>query len=77
MGIVNLEVYGDSKLVIDQLLTHYEVRKDDLVPYFQFATQLLKSFDGVTLMHVPRRENQIADALANLAATLALSEIKS
>ncbi|XP_061999282.1 uncharacterized protein LOC133716611 [Rosa rugosa] len=74
MKISNLEVYGDSKLVVDQLLTIYEVKKEDLVPYFQLATQLLKGFDAVTLMHVPRKENQVADALANLAAALALSE---
>ena len=73
MQIANLEVYGDSKLVIDQLLTNYEVRKEDLVPYFRLATQLFTGFDVVTLEHVPRKENQMADALANLAATLALS----
>ncbi|KAM1053473.1 hypothetical protein ACFX13_001019 [Malus domestica] len=28
-----LELYGDSKLIMNQLLTEYEVRKDDLVPY--------------------------------------------
>ncbi|XP_062006103.1 uncharacterized protein LOC133723308 [Rosa rugosa] len=74
MKISNLEVYGDSKLVVDQLLTIYEVKKEDLVPYFQLATQLLKGFDAVTLTYVPRKENQMADALANLAAALALSE---
>ncbi|XP_024196030.1 uncharacterized protein LOC112199214 [Rosa chinensis] len=74
MKISNLEVYGDSKLVVDQLLTVYEVKKEDLVPYFRLATQLLKGFDVVTLTHVPRKENQTAEALANLAATLALSE---
>ena len=73
MQIANLEVYGDSKLVIDQLLTNYEIKKEDLVPYFRLATQLLTGFDVVTLEHVPRKENQMADALANLAATLALS----
>ncbi|KAM1448103.1 hypothetical protein ACFXTO_007114 [Malus domestica] len=41
MEITTLEVYGDSKLIISQLLTEYEVRKDDLVPYFRLATQLL------------------------------------
>ncbi|XP_070664565.1 uncharacterized protein [Malus domestica] len=34
MEIIALEVYGNSKLIINQLLTEYEVRKDDLVPYF-------------------------------------------
>ncbi|CAL8174674.1 unnamed protein product [Prunus armeniaca] len=74
MKISSLEVYGDSMLVINQLLTHYEVRKDDLIPYHQMATQLLERFDFVTLEHVPRKDNQMADALANLAITLALTK---
>ena len=38
IGITAIEVYEDSKLIINQLLTEYEVRKDDLVPYFRLAT---------------------------------------
>uniref|UniRef100_A0A2N9GIS1 Uncharacterized protein n=1 Tax=Fagus sylvatica TaxID=28930 RepID=A0A2N9GIS1_FAGSY len=68
------QVYGDSKLVINQLLTHYEVRNEGLVPYFRLATRLIEEFDGISLEHIPRSENKIADALANLATTLALSE---
>ncbi|XP_070669114.1 uncharacterized protein [Malus domestica] len=74
MEITTLEVYGDSKLIISQLLTEYEVRKDDLVPYFRLATQLLQKFEAVTLEHVPRKENQMADALANLASSMTLGE---
>ncbi|CAL9000765.1 unnamed protein product [Prunus brigantina] len=74
MKISSLEVYGDSMLMINQLLTHYEVRKDDLIPYNQMATQLLENFDFVMLEHVLRKDNQIVDALANLAATLALTK---
>ncbi|KAM1514561.1 hypothetical protein ACFX10_013760 [Malus domestica] len=51
-----------------------EVRKDDLVPYFRLATQLLQRFEAVTLEHVPRKENQMADALANLASSMTLGE---
>ncbi|KAM1238186.1 hypothetical protein ACFX13_039701 [Malus domestica] len=74
MEITALEIYGDSKLIINQLLTEYEVRKDDLVPYFRLATQLLQRFEAVTLEHVPRKENQMADALANLALSMTLGE---
>ncbi|XP_070682449.1 uncharacterized protein [Malus domestica] len=74
MEITTLGVYGDSKLIISQLLTEYEVRKDDLVPYFRLATQLLQKFEAVTLEHVPRKENQMADALANLASSMTLGE---
>jgi ribonuclease HI len=74
MKISYLEVYGDSKLVINQLLTHYEVKNEGLVPYFRLSTRLVEEFDGISLEHIPRSENKIADALANLATTLALSE---
>ncbi|KAM0966707.1 hypothetical protein ACFX2C_022429 [Malus domestica] len=74
MEIPALEIYGDSKLIINQLLTEYEVRKDDLVPYFRLATQLLQRFEAVTLEHVPRKENQMADVLANLASSMTLEE---
>ncbi|KAI5342405.1 hypothetical protein L3X38_010280 [Prunus dulcis] len=74
MKISSLEVYDDSMLVINQLPTHYEVRKDDLISYHQLATELLERFNFVTLEHVPRKDNQMADALANLAATLTLTK---
>ncbi|KAM1116394.1 hypothetical protein ACFX1X_007029 [Malus domestica] len=74
IGITALEVFGDSKLIINQLLTEYEVRKDDFVPYFLLATQLLQKFETVTLEHVPRKENQMADALANLASSMTPGE---
>ncbi|KAI5352159.1 hypothetical protein L3X38_005050 [Prunus dulcis] len=76
MKISNLEVYGDSILVINQLLTHYKVRKDDLIPYHQMATQLLEKFDFVTLEHIPRKDNEMVNALANLASTLTLALTK-
>ena len=74
MKIAYLKVYGDSKLVINQLFTHYEVKHEGLIPYFQMATRLIEKFDKVSLEHIPRNKNRMADALANLATTLALSE---
>ena len=74
MKRLRLEVYGDSKLVINQLLNEYEVRKPELVPYYNYARRLIGWLGGVTLEHVPRRENRQADALAKLASSLALPE---
>ena len=34
MKITSLEICGDSELVINKLLALYEVKRDDLVPYF-------------------------------------------
>ncbi|KAK4404436.1 hypothetical protein Sango_0812200 [Sesamum angolense] len=69
-----MEVYGDSKLIINQLLNIYEAKKDDLVPFFRQASHLLKDFESVTLNHITRKKNRMTDVLANLATTLTLSE---
>ena len=34
IGVKNLEPYGDSKLIVNQVRGKYEVRREDLVPYF-------------------------------------------
>ena len=70
MKITSLEICGDSKLVINQLLALYEVKSDDLVPYFQYVTQLMDKFEWIFLVHIPRKENQMADALIDLVASL-------
>ena len=33
IGIKDLDVYGDSQLVINQLLDEWEVKKENLVPF--------------------------------------------
>lgn len=42
MQLAQLGVFGDSKLVINQLLLNYEVRKSNLIPYQKYATKLLE-----------------------------------
>ncbi|XP_075665082.1 uncharacterized protein LOC142634683 [Castanea sativa] len=74
IGISKLEIFGDSKLIINQILEQYDVKKEDLVPYCKYAKKLLTNFEAITLEHIPRKENKQADALANLATTLALSQ---
>jgi len=37
VGIKDLNIYGDSQLVINQLLEEYEVKKEDLAPYHRHA----------------------------------------
>ncbi|XP_074296967.1 uncharacterized protein LOC141627634 [Silene latifolia] len=77
IGVRDMDIYGDSKLVVNQVLSEYEVKKDDLIPYHQQALQLLNQLDDIQVGHVPRSANKLADALANLAATLALGAEES
>ncbi|XP_074301285.1 uncharacterized protein LOC141632659 [Silene latifolia] len=77
IGVRDMDIYGDSQLVISQVLDEYEVRKEDLIPYHRQALQLLNQLDSINIGHVPRSANKLADAIANLAATLALGEEES
>jgi len=72
MGIKDLDIYGDSQLVIKQLLGKYEVKRDDLLSYHKNALWLLDKLETIKLQHVPRSANKMDDALANLVAALAL-----
>ncbi|XP_055961466.1 uncharacterized protein LOC130015405 [Mercurialis annua] len=73
MNIDHINVFGDSELVVNQLLSIYKVKKPELIPCFQHASRQIDKFDTINIEHVPRKENKQADALANLAATLTLS----
>ena len=72
-----LEVYRDSKLIINQLLNTYEVRNPELVPYYNYATRMIGWLDGVTLEHVLRKKNRQADALAKLVSPVALPYVEA
>jgi len=34
IGVKNLKAYGDSKLIVNQVRGEYEVRDEDLLPYY-------------------------------------------
>src|SRR3954469_18868621 len=44
LGVRNLQAYGDSELIINQLRREYEIRSDDLIPYFNSALQMAEQF---------------------------------
>nr|XP_009592270.1 uncharacterized protein LOC104089138 [Nicotiana tomentosiformis] len=74
MKQLQLQVFGDSKLVINQLLGSYEVKKLELVPYHKNAKRLVSWMGEVTIQHVQRKKNKRADALAALASILSLPD---
>jgi ribonuclease HI len=62
-----LEVYLDSKLVVEQINGAYRVKKPELLPLHRQARALLDGFAEVVVAHIQRERNRGADALANLA----------
>ncbi|XP_070025736.1 uncharacterized protein [Nicotiana sylvestris] len=69
-----LQVFGDSQLVVNQLLGSYEVKKPELRPYHDYAKKLMGWLSDVTIQHVPRKENKKGDVLAALASSLTLPD---
>ncbi|XP_050877580.1 uncharacterized protein LOC127081359 [Lathyrus oleraceus] len=63
-----LEVYGDPALVISQVKRDWDTRDHKLIPYKEHVLKLVSYFDEITYHHIPREENQLADALATLAS---------
>ncbi|RDY13538.1 hypothetical protein CR513_01501, partial [Mucuna pruriens] len=72
--VKKLKVFGDSALVIYQLREEWETRDAKLIPYHDHMKEMIESFDMVTFHHVPREENQMADALATLSAMVQVYE---
>ena len=63
----SIEIRADSLLVVRQLDGSYRVKQAHLKPLHQQARELLKRYDEVKLVHVPREDNIVADALVNAA----------
>jgi ribonuclease HI len=62
-----LEIYMDSKLVVEQLKGVYKVKKPELQRLHRTAMELLAGFGEVEVKHIERERNKGADALANRA----------
>ncbi|XP_057994337.1 uncharacterized protein LOC131174598 [Hevea brasiliensis] len=68
VGAKKVEVFGDSMLVVSHIKGEWELKEEKLRPYLEYAKKLLFSFEEVTMKHMPRAQNQMADALATLAS---------
>ena len=62
-----LEVFLDSKLVVEQVSGRWKVKEARLQPLQTKAKELLAGFPEVEIKHVERERNKGADALANMA----------
>jgi ribonuclease HI len=67
LGAREVELRSDSELVVKQIKGRYRVKKATLRPLYQRVVQLIGSFAGFTITHIPREQNREADGLANKA----------
>jgi ribonuclease HI len=73
LGAKTVELRTDSQLLVHQLSGRYRVKAPHLQPLHRRVTELVRSFDRVRFVHVPRSMNAEADRLANLGVDLGVT----
>ena len=68
LGVRRLMVYGDSDLVVNQVMKEWDVRSPAMTGYCNAVRKLEKKFEGLELHHIPRLKNQAADDLAKIGS---------
>ena len=64
LGIRRILCYGDSDLVVQQSSGDWDAKDANMASYRFLVQQLSGYFDGCEFLHVPRNDNDQADALA-------------
>lgn len=67
LGVDEVQLEGDSKLVIEQLFGTWQCKHPRLKPYYQTAKELFKGFKFVNGRWIPREQNAVADSYCNRA----------
>jgi len=68
LKITNIEIYGDSQLVVNQVKGSYDTKDEKLKPYRVVLIEFLEILDRYTIDTIPRINNIYVDAMASVAS---------
>nr|AAO19368.1 putative polyprotein [Oryza sativa Japonica Group] len=68
LGIRRLLIRTDSKLVVGHVDKSFEAKEEGMKRYLDAVRSIEKCFSGITVEHLPRGQNEEANALAKSAA---------
>jgi ribonuclease HI len=68
MGVKHVKAFGDSQLVIQQVLEEYQFFDGTLNSYLEKCWDIIHSFDEFSIRHISRVENHRANNLAQDAS---------
>ncbi|XP_074288890.1 uncharacterized protein LOC141614036 [Silene latifolia] len=68
LQISRIEVYSDSKLIVNPVNNVYTARDPKMIAYLEVAKELKLRFASLYIQQIPRDQNVKADALATLGA---------
>nr|GEY92781.1 reverse transcriptase domain-containing protein [Tanacetum cinerariifolium] len=69
MGVRNVHVSVDSKLVANQVLGTYFAKEENMITYLEKAKSLVSGFTNFSISQVSRSKNKKADALSKITST--------
>ena len=64
-NVTDLEVYMDSKLIVEQMSGRWKVKNANIKPLFERGKNIAKQFEKISYHHVRREKNTVADSIAN------------
>jgi len=67
LGASELELVGDSELVVKQVKGEYKVKDAGMRELHAQVKEALRNFEGWSIRHVRREQNAEADRLVNIA----------
>jgi hypothetical protein len=67
-GATRLKIFGDSNLVIQQVMNWCDAISDNMTSYRNLYYYLKGTFDGCEVSHVSRAKNEEVDNLANIGS---------
>nr|ABA93536.1 retrotransposon protein, putative, Ty3-gypsy subclass [Oryza sativa Japonica Group] len=65
LGVRHLLIRTDTKLVASQVDKSLEAKEEGMRKYLEAVWSMEKSFAGIMVEHLPRGQNEVANALAN------------
>jgi ribonuclease HI len=74
IDVKEVEIYGDSALVLAQAQRIWKMKEEHLKPYQAYLERVCQKFTKIEYTYVPRSQNQFADALATLASLVQIPE---
>ncbi|GJW81223.1 reverse transcriptase domain-containing protein [Tanacetum coccineum] len=69
MGVRNIQVSVDSKLVANQVLGTYVVKEENMIKYLEKVKNLVSGFANFSISQVPRNKNKKVESLSKIAST--------
>ncbi|XP_070036448.1 uncharacterized protein [Nicotiana tomentosiformis] len=70
MNVQELLVIRDFDILVHQVLGEWATKNKNILPYLHCVQELIKRFTNIEFKHIPRIQNDFADALATLSSMI-------